>query len=152
MTPEIAYRKRRSWLLWMTFILMIAATALNFMVATINPMQRALEQCNLNYELRQMPGNNLPEYSMDEFNRCADAGASASTYFFLTALMMLFNFAALDGLMAGRLRALIAYAIGVAWVLGVSLVMGAGIPLAFLTVNIPILALLYLLFRRKELV
>jgi len=131
---------------------MIAAIALNFLVATINPMQRELEQCNLDMELRQVPGNTVPEYSMAEFNRCANAGASASTYFFLTSLMLLFNFAAIDGLLAGRQRALVAYGIGAAFVVGVSLIMGAGIPLAFLTVNVPILLLLYFLLRRKELI
>ena len=148
---DFTFRKRRSWMLWLTFALMIAAVALNFLVATINPMQRDLEQCNLNYELRRTPGNTLPEYSLDEFNRCADAGARASTYFFLTSLMILFNFAAIDGLMAGKVRALIAYGIGAAFVTAVSLIMGGGIPVAFLTVNIPVLLLLYLLVRRREL-
>lgn len=151
MTGEYWARKPKSWLVWVTLVLMLAAVPLNFLISSINPMQRDLEQCNLNYDLRKTPGNTAPELTKAEFNRCLDAGSSASTYFFLTSLMILFSATALEGLVAGHERALIAYSVGLAYLILISLIMGGGFPLAFFTVNFPITALLFWLWKRKEL-
>ncbi|HBF41255.1 MAG TPA: hypothetical protein DDW19_05650 [Anaerolineaceae bacterium] len=151
MPDDSLTKKRRSWLVWVVFVLILVAVPLNFVISSINPMQRELEQCNLNYDLRKTPGSDAPELTMKEFNRCLDMGSSASTYFFLTSLNILFSASALEGLMAGKVRALVASSIGLGYVILVSLIMGGGFPLAFFSVNAPIVALIFWLWKRKEL-
>lgn len=146
------YYQKRHWLIWVIFALILIAVPINFISSSINPMQKDLEQCNLNMELRQIPGNDLPPYSIDEFNRCADAGSKASTYFFLTSLMILFNFTALEGLMAMRKRAAYAYTLGLLYVVVISLVMSGQFPAAFISLNLPIVLLLWIMVYKKRLI
>ncbi len=151
LTGEYWAKKRKSWLVWLVLVLMLAAVPLNFLISSINPMQRDLEQCNLNADLRNVPGSNVPALTMEEFNRCLDAGSAASTYFFLTSLMILFSATSLEGLVAGKVRALISYSVGLVYLVLISLIMGGGFPVAFFTVNVPIAGLLFWLWKRKEL-
>lgn len=149
--PE-QYRRKKSWLFWVVFALILICIPVNFMTSSINPMQVELEECNTRMEMRQTPGNTLPAYSIEEFNRCADAGGKASTYFFLASLMILFNATALEGLVAMKKRAAIAYAAGLVYVTTVSLVMSGKFPEAFILLNLPIVLLLFWLVQKKQLV
>ncbi len=145
------YHHKKSWLVWVVFALILIAVPVNFIISSINPMQVELEECNLRMVLRQTPENNLPAYSMEEFNICADAGSKASTYFFLTSLMILFNFTALEGLFELKKRAAIAYLAGLLYVVIISLIMSGRFPTAFISLNVPIVLLLFWLVYKKEL-
>lgn len=145
------YQKRRNWLHWLCAALILVCIPVNFMISTINPMQRELEECNVQRELRQIPNSGAAATSLEDFYRCTKAGSRASTYFFLTSIMILFNITALDGAINMKRRATIAYTAGLIYVVVVSLIMGAGIPVAFMTLNLPIVALLWLMWKRKDL-
>ena len=123
----------------------------NFLVSSINPMQQDLEECNLQRELRHIPGSGAPETSLQDFYRCVKAGSVASSYFFLTSLMVLFSATALDGVMAMKRRGTIAYTVGLGYLVLVSLILGGGIPVAFISLNLPIVALLWFMWRRNDL-
>lgn len=145
------YHKKKSWLFWVVFALILIAIPVNFITSSINPMQVELEECNQRWSPTGETQSTLPAYSLEEFNRCADAGSKASTYFFLTSLMILFNATALEGLIAMKKRAAIAYAAGLVYVTAVSLILSGKLPFAFIILNLPIVLLLFWLMQKKQL-
>jgi predicted membrane channel-forming protein YqfA (hemolysin III family) len=145
------YYQKRNWRHWVAAALILVCIPVNFLISSINPMQNELEDCNLQRELRQIRNSGAAETSLDDFFRCTKAGARASTYFFLTSLMILFNVSAMDGVIAMKRRGMIAFAAGLVYVTAVSFIMGAGVPLAFLSLNLPIVVFLWLMWRKKYL-
>jgi predicted membrane channel-forming protein YqfA (hemolysin III family) len=145
------YIKKRKWIHWLAAFLILVCIPVNFITSSVNPMQAALEECNRQRELRHIPNSGAAETSMDDFFRCTKAGGGASTYFFLTSLMILFSISAIDGVLVMKRRGTIALTAGLVYVILVSLILGGGIPLAFITLNLPIVLLLWWMWRRNYL-
>jgi predicted membrane channel-forming protein YqfA (hemolysin III family) len=148
---QTEYYPKRNWRHWLAAVLILVCIPVNFLISSINPMQAELEECNLQRELRQIPNSGAPATSLDDFYRCTKAGSKASTYFFLTSLMILFNVSGIDGVITMKRRGAVAYTAGLIYVTAVSFILGAGIPLAFLTLNLPIVAFLWLMWKKKYL-
>lgn len=144
------YAKKRRWTHWLAAFLILICMPMNFLISSINPMQNELEECNVQRELRQIPNSGAAPTSLEDFYRCTAAGSKASTYFFLTSIMILFNVTALDGTINMKRRGTIAYSAGLIYVTIISLVMGAGIPLAFITLNLPVVVLLWWMWLRND--
>ncbi|MBA4376055.1 MAG: hypothetical protein C0401_07785 [Anaerolinea sp.] len=102
-------------------------------------------------EAQQIPGSGAAETSLEDLYRCPETGSKSFSCFFFTSMMILFNMSGLGCVLTIIRCSMIAYKTGLVFVAAVSLINGKGIPLTFQTLNLPIVALLWLLSKRKDL-
>lgn len=139
--------KKPNWAFWLALFLLIASMPMSWYTASTSLIQVKADDCSQRQQWGRNPNSGFPEFTLEQINECNAMRSKASTYFFLAALAIAFDMIALEGLIMRRVSAYIAYGLGMAFVLLISLIMLAGVPWPIFYFNLPVLLFLFYLKR-----
>jgi len=141
--------QKPNWVFWLAFALVLFSIPFAWYTASISQLQVRADDCFIRQQWGRDPSSGFPEFTAEQIQDCLKVRGAASTYFFIAALDIIFNMIALEALAMRRRNAYIAFGLGIALVLLVSLIMGAGVPWPVLYFNVPVFGLLYYLKTTK---
>ncbi len=154
MSTETEYKfpvKKKSVLYWVTLATVVFSIPLAWIGASMSNLQAKADDCGIRQVLSRDPASGIPAFTLEQLAECNRLRASASTYFFVACLKMLFDMASLEAMFVMSKRAVIAYAAGIGYVLIISLIFQSGFPKYVLTFYLPVAVALWWLQKTGKL-